>query len=121
VPWADTGINLRAGDSVTVTASGRVAVETSGRIPLKAPGGFAPDCRAAASIYGGRFGIFPAPQLPCWSLIGRIGGTGAIFEVGARSTFQARSDGRLLLGINDDSLANNSGFWTAAVTVLRAR
>jgi len=121
VPWADTGINLRAGDSVTVTAAGRVAVETSGRIPLKAPGGFAPDCRAAASIYGGRFGIFPAPQLSCWSLIGRIGGTGAIFEVGARSTFQARSDGRLFLGINDDSLANNSGFWTATVTVFRAR
>ncbi len=121
VPWTDTGINLRAGDSVTVTASGSVAVETSGRIPLKAPGGFAPDCRAAASIYGGRFGIFPAPQLPCWSLIGRIGGTGTIFEVGARSTFQARSDGRLFLGINDDTLANNSGFWAASVTVLRAR
>jgi hypothetical protein len=106
---------------VTVTASGLVAVEAGGRIPPKAPGGFAPDCRAAASIYGGRFGIFPAPQLPCWSLIGRVGGNGAIFEVGARGTFQARSDGRLFLGINDDSMANNSGFWTAVVTVLRGR
>jgi hypothetical protein len=54
-------------------------------------------------------------------LIGRIGGNGIIFEVGARGAFQARSDGRLLLGINDDSLTNNSGFWTAAVTVQRAR
>jgi serine/threonine-protein kinase len=121
VPWTDTGINLRPDDSVEVTASGSVAVETSGRIPPKAPGGFAPDCRAAASIYGGRFGIFPAPQLPCWSLIGRIGGNGIAFEIGVRRTFQARSDGRLFLGINDDTLANNSGFWTAAVTVLRAR
>jgi serine/threonine-protein kinase len=121
VQWTDTGINLRAGDSVSVMASGLVAVETGGRIPPKAPGGFAPDCRAAASIYGGRFGIFPAPQLPCWSLIGRVGGNGAVFEVGARGNFQARSDGRLFLGINDDSLANNSGFWTAAITVLRAR
>jgi len=120
-PWTDTGINVRPGDSVTVIASGLVAVEAGGRIPPKAPGGFAPDCRAAASIYGGRFGVFPAPQLPCWSLIGRIGGNGAIFEVGARGTFQARSDGRLLLGINDDSLANNSGFWTAAITVQRSR
>ena len=120
VPWTDTGIHLRPGDSVAVTASGRVAVETGGRIPPKAPGGFAPDCRAAASIYGGRFGIFPAPQLPCWSLIGRIG-NGIVFEVGAGGTFQARSGGRLFLGINDDTLANNSGFWTVAVTVLRAR
>jgi predicted Ser/Thr protein kinase len=121
VPWTDTGINLRQGDSVEVTATGRVAVETTGRIPPKAPGGFAPDCRAAAAIYGGRFGVFPAPQLPCWSLIGRIGANGIIFEVGARGTFQARRDGRLFLGINDDTLANNAGFWTAAVTVLRER
>jgi hypothetical protein len=54
-------------------------------------------------------------------LIGRIGGNGIVFEIGVRRTFQARSDGRLFLGINDDTLANNSGFWTAAVTVLRAR
>jgi serine/threonine-protein kinase len=121
VPWTDTGINLRAGDSVAVTASGLVAVETGGRIPPKAPGGFAPDCRAAAAIYGGRFGVFPAPQLPCWSLIGRVGPNGAIFEVGVGRTFQAQSDGRLLLGINDDTLANNSGYWTAAVTVQRGR
>jgi serine/threonine protein kinase len=121
VPWTDTGINLRAGDSVTVTASGWVAVEAGGKIPPKAPGGFAPDCAAAAAIYGGRFGNFPAPQLPCWSLIGRIGGNGMVFEVGARGNFQARSNGVLLLGINDDSFANNSGFWTALVTVQRAR
>jgi len=121
VPWTDTGINLRAGDSAAVTASGLIAVAADGRIPPKAPGGFAPDCAAAASIYGGRFGIFPASQLPCWSLIGRIGGNGMVFEVGARGTFQARSSGVLLLGINDDSVANNSGFWTAMVTVQRAR
>ena len=121
VAWTDTGIHLRAGDSVVVTASGLVAVEAGGRIPAKAPGGFAPDCRAAAAIYGGRFGAFPAPELPCWSLIGRIGPNGAIFEVGARGTFQARSDGRLLLGINDDSLGNNAGFWTAAITLQRGR
>jgi hypothetical protein len=54
-------------------------------------------------------------------LIGRIGVNGIVFEVGAGGTFQARSGGRLFLGINDDTLANNSGFWTAAVTVLRAR
>jgi hypothetical protein len=121
VPWTNTGITLRAGDSVTVTASGLIAVEAGGRIPPKAPGGFAPDCAAAASIYGGRFGVFPASQLPCWSLIGRIGGNGMVFEVGARTTFQARSSGVLLLGINDDSFANNSGFWTANVTLQRAR
>jgi hypothetical protein len=54
-------------------------------------------------------------------LIGRIGDIGTVFEVGVRRTFQAPSAGRLFLGINDDSVANNSGLWTAAVTVLRSR
>jgi hypothetical protein len=120
-PWTDTGINLRAGDSVAVTATGLIAVEAGGRIPPKAPGGFAPDCAAAASIYGGRFGTFPAPRLPCWSLIGRIGGNGMVFEVGSKGTFRAGSNGRLLLGINSDSFAGASGYWTAIVAVQRAR
>lgn len=92
-----------------------------GRTSPKAPGGFATNCAAAASIYGGRFGILPAPQLPCWSLIGRVGGNGMIFEIGSKGIFQTRSDGRLLLGINDDSFNNNSGFWTAVVTVQGVR
>ena len=100
-----------------VTASGLIAVEADGRIPPKSPGGFAPDCAAAASIYGGHFGVFPAPQLPCWSLIGRIGGNGKVFAVGARSSFQARSNGRLVLGLNDDYFTNHSGFWTVVIQV----
>ena len=120
-PWTDTGIDLRAGDSVTVTASGLIAVEAGGRIPPKAPGGFAPDCAAAASIYGGRFGTFPSPRLPCWSLIGRVGGNGLVFEVGSKGSFRAGSNGRLLLGINDDSFNGNSGAWTAVVMVQRGR
>jgi len=120
-PWTDTGINLRAGDIVAVTASGLISVEPGGKIPPKAPGGFAPDCAAAASIYGGRFGTFPAPRLPCWSLIGRVGGNGAVVEVGSKGSFRAGSNGRLLLGINDDSFAGNSGAWTAVVMVQRGR
>jgi hypothetical protein len=120
-PWTDTGINLRVGDSLTVTASGLIGVEAGGRIPPKAPGGFAPNCTAATSFYGVRFGALPAPQLPCWSLIGRVGANGMVFEVGVNKTFRAGSGGRLLLGINDDSFAGNSGAWTAVVTVQSAR
>ena len=120
-PWTDTGIDLRAGDSVTVTASGLIAVEAGRPITPKGPGGFAPDCAAAASIYGGRFGTFPSPRLPCWSLIGRVGGNGLVFEVGSKGSFRAGSNGRLLLGINDDSFNGNSGAWTAVVMVQRGR
>ena len=119
-PWTDTGIDLRAGDSVLVTASGLISVTADGRIPPKAPGGFAPDCAAAASIYGGASGTPPAPRLPCWSLIGRVGRNGIVFEVGAKGAFQVRSGGRLLVGVNAGGFANRSGYWTAVVTVRSA-
>jgi hypothetical protein len=44
-----------------------------------------------------------------------------VFEVGSKGTFRAGSNGRLLLGINSDSFAGASGYWTAIVAVQRAR
>jgi len=120
-PWTDTGINLRAGDTITVTASGMIAVTVDGLVPPKAPGGFAPNCGAAATFYHHPFGLLPAPNLPCWSLIGRVGNNGPAFEVGVRSVFRVRSGGRLYLGVNDDSFGDNSGFWVAVVSLQSGR
>jgi len=119
-PWTDTGINLRAGDTVTVRASGVIAVTVDGLVPPKAPGGFAPNCGAAATFYHHPFGLLPAPNLPCWSLIGRVG-NGNAFEVGVRTVFRVRSGGRLYLGVDDDNFGDNSGFWTAAVSLQSGR
>ena len=97
-----------------VTASGWIAVEAGGRIPPKAPGGFAPDCAAAASIYGGAI-----RNLSCLSasvlVIDRPNrrGTEWSLRLAREEPFQARSSGVLFLGINDDNFANNSGIWTA--------
>jgi serine/threonine-protein kinase len=121
VPWTDTGIRLLAGDTVTVTASGMIAVTADGRIPSMPPGGFVPDCAAAASIYRLPSGVFPAPRLPCWSLIGRVGAKGPVLEVGAKAAFQAKSNGKLFLGVNGDRTQNHSGYWTVAVAVERVR
>jgi hypothetical protein len=51
---------------------------------------------------------FPAPDLPCWSLIARIG-NGRPFEVGTSTLITATASGVLFLGINDDSVSGNSG------------
>ena len=80
------------------------------------PAGFTPNC-SAATVYGQFYLPFPAPQFPCWSLIGRIGTNGALFEVGASTTFQAQTAGELYLGINDNNLGDNSGIWTVAIGV----
>jgi TPR repeat protein len=120
VPWTDTGIRLRSGDTVTLNATGMIAIAGDGQVSPKAPGGFRPNCAAAAKEYSGSFGTVPAPRLPCWSLIGRVGGDGMVFEVGANTTFRARSSGKLLLGVNGDGMGRNSGYWTVAVVVQKS-
>jgi hypothetical protein len=50
-------------------------------------------------------------------LIGRVGAGGPIFEIGMNGNVPPGSAGRLYLGMNDDSFTQNSGFWTAVVTV----
>ena len=59
---------------------------------------------------------FPAPGLPCWSLIAKIGAKGAPFEIGTHKAFVATTSGPLFLGINDNYVADNAGAWTASLT-----
>ena len=67
-------------------------------------------------FFGTPAGPVPAPQLNCWSLIGRVRG-GPIFEIGMKGTVPPGSAGRLYLGVNDDDYTDNSGYWKAVVTV----
>jgi TPR repeat protein/serine/threonine protein kinase len=119
--WTDTGIDVNQGDTVHVGAAGSVALAADRRVPPQSPDGFSPDCATAATSYGRDSVSYPAPQLPCWSLIGRIGTNGPIFEVGAKRVFNAGAPGRLFFGINDNKVQGNSGIWTALVVVQPAR
>ena len=108
----DTGIDLRVGDQVTITATGNV---TAGR-------------RAGVvSPEGGRLGastIFgtsarPVPTAGVGALIGYIlqpnGQTSQVFFIGSQATFTAPVDGRLYLLVNDDNYSDNSGSFSARV------
>lgn len=105
--WTATGSFVNPGDVVVVSASGNVSM--GGGWPPMPPMGRPPNC-------GGRSG-FPAGQLPCWSLIGRIGENGEMFYVGSKIAFRASLPGQLFLGVNDDNLGDNSSNWTATVLV----
>lgn len=102
--WTDTGKYLKASDEVSITADGSV-IMGGGWAPLP-PSGKNPDC--------GTLGGFPAGELPCWSLIGRVG-DGPIFEVGNGAKITAQNSGELLLGVNDNILGDNSGNWYATI------
>ena len=110
--WTDTGIELNEGDAVNITARGVISYRPGSNAY---PGGAPPDCRVA----GPQSDPFPAPQLPCWSLVGRIGESGEIFEVGSRTKFQSPTAGELYLGVNDNILGDNSGSWTASIQALQ--
>ena len=112
--WTATGITVQPGDQLTIVASGEIYIgATSAHVgPAGDPG-----CTPTAS-YPAQRAQFPAPDLTCWSLIGRIG-AGAPFAVGSSAQLIA-TGGELYLGVNGDSFTGNSGSWSATIT-LRSR
>ncbi len=106
----DTGIELRVGDQVAITATGTV---TAGR----RAGVVSPDGgrQGAASILG----TYPVPNAGVGALIGFIvssgGQTSQPFLVGSQSTFTTPVDGRLYLLVNDDNYNDNSGSFTVRI------
>ena len=108
----DAGIELRAGDQVTITATGSV---TAGR----RAGVVSPDGgrQGAAGILGAS--AYPVPTAGVGALIGYVvssnGQTSQAFLVGSQSTFTTPSDGRLYLMVNDDNFSDNSGSFSARI------
>src|SRR5208337_1127558 len=110
-PWTDTGVDLNVGDTVSVDASGNVRF--SAEIPSVGPSGDQPTCLVNPNPRV----PYVAPELPCHSLIGRIGLSGPIFEVGSSGRFRAAIAGRLYLGVNDNFFPDNSGNWTVQIAL----
>src|ERR1044071_1858644 len=101
----DTGIDLRSGDNVTITATGSV---TAGR----RAGVVSPD-GGRATGFGSIAGTYPVPGIGVGALIGYIrlpnGQVTPPFAIGSQRSITAQSDGRLFLLINDDNYNDNSG------------
>ena len=107
---ADTGIDLRAGDQVIITASGNI---TAGRrTGVVSPNG-AP--LSAVSVFSTR----PVPTAGTGALIGYIqqsnGQQTQPFLVGNQMTLTVPNDGRLFLLVNDDNYSDNSGSFSARI------
>ena len=103
--WTDTGITVNAGDRVAFNASGQIAFGR-GAGQTSDPNGNPAERRAN----------YPDPTVPVGALIGRIG-NGAPFAIGMQTQPLAMpASGRLMLGVNDNELNDNSGFYTVTVT-----
>ena len=105
--WTDTGVYLRQGQTIRVTARGTMNWYTgacNGKC-LSTPSGI--PCPGGGPM---RLG------LPCLSLLGRIGKGGRPFEVGGSVVFTAPTPGEFFLGVNDNYLPDNTGAWTATIS-----
>jgi hypothetical protein len=109
--WTDTGVTVQSGAYVGISASGDAYVAAGGS--SEPPGGN-PACMPEKA-YSADSGRFPASQLPCWSLIARIGNNPP-FEVGTSILIPATS-GRLYLGVNSPSVAGDAGAWAVKIKI----
>jgi Ca2+-binding EF-hand superfamily protein len=105
-PWTDTGITVRAGDTITFDSQGTVRLSNS-RNDIAGAGG---------TLSGRREANAPLPNQTAGSVIARIGNSPPLF-IGNRRSVRAPFGGRLYLGINDDYLADNSGDFQVTVSV----
>ncbi|HEV3139550.1 MAG TPA: hypothetical protein VGY57_03490 [Vicinamibacterales bacterium] len=104
IPWKDTGVDVRAGQVVYFSASGRVRWG-----PNRQDG-------PEGEHNSPRNETRPIPSRPAAALIGRVGDGNEIFFIGDDSgPIRMRSSGRLYLGINDDYLRDNSGSFRVTV------
>ena len=105
--WTDTGLTIRPGDTVTITADGLVQLST--------------DRNDTAEPFGSRSGRraldAPLRQSPAGALIARIGNDAPMLIGDLRVIRRSPVGCRLYLGVNDDHLADNSGQYRVTVTI----
>ena len=107
--WTRTGVFLDQGSTVLIEATGLIeAVPPADTRPLfhRVP----PEGRAE------RQENKPQPTMRALVMLGRIG-NGPVFEAGARTELTADRSGELQLGINDNNVEDNTGSWSAQITV----
>jgi hypothetical protein len=102
--WVDTGINVQAGDNVSINASGQIRVARDGGL------------MTAAGIESGRTEGATIPNARVGGLVARFGNSPPVF-IGETRTFRAPRAGRLFLGVNDNFFDDNTGQFNVTVDV----
>lgn len=107
VPGVDTGLVLKKGQPVTVTATGIVCPGTG---YCTTPEGVSSGVDTKSMVYGG----FLQPAAPAYGLVARVG-TGSWTQVGIGPK-QLSGKGRLVFAFNDDLYIDNAGAFVVTVT-----
>ena len=107
----DTRLDVRTGDEITITATGRVIAGR--RLGEVGPEG------GRSSGFGSIVGTRPVPSVGPGALIGYIrlsnGQMSQPFFIGSQLTLSVPADGRLYLAINDDDYSDNGGAFKVTI------
>jgi YD repeat-containing protein len=104
--WTDTGVSVRAGDTITFNTQGQIQMSDN-----------AQDVAGAAGATSRRMAKdAPIGNIIAGALIGQIGGYPP-FAIGDQRSIVAPVTGRLYLGVNDDHLPDNRGEFTVTLGV----
>ena len=112
-PWTDTGIDLIAGDHVTVSSTGQLNYMENAAV---GPQG-------VTRTWKDTLRALPVNEAGRGALIARIGNDPNVvpFLVGPEKTFDANRSGRLFLGINQASNEPGTGQFNAEIKIVPAK
>ncbi len=109
VAWTQTGI--------PILRTRRLSFNSSGDIMLSPTASSGVNGSPAVTVAGARY---PVRNAYAGVLIGKVGNNGTPFVIGDNtSPIEVRGTGTLMLGVNDDVLADNSGSYHVAITDAR--
>lgn len=108
----DTGIDVRAGEPITITATGTIVAGS--RV-----GEVGPDGARSSSGFGSVINARPVPSAGVGALIAYIrmanGNLSPAYLVGSNLSTSVPMDGRLILAVNDDNYNDNTGSFNVRV------
>lgn len=102
-PWVNTGLTVNRGNRILFSASGDIMV---------APGMSAGVNGTPALRSNNQF---PVPNAAVGALIGKVGNSQPFLVGSNTGPITMPADGQLMLGVNDDHFADNSGSFTVTI------
>lgn len=112
--WIDTGLDLMEGDVLRMTATGTITFATN---KTAGPNGAERDWRDLLRT-------LPVNDAGRGALIGKMGESGSTvkaFLVGDHAEFTAERNGRLFLGVNDNTYDDNRGSFHVKIEIVPKR
>jgi len=102
--WTDSGIDVRVGDIVSFQGTGQISFGQGSGVTTRVDG--KSDMRSAN---------YPVPVMPVGGLIGKVGNSAPFPIGGNQQGIRMPASGRLMLGVNDNELSDNTGFFSVVI------